>query len=268
MINHSPRPLPFVLASTNHGTMIVNRNDHNGSCGVGFQLLSTSSFDPQEIGFSIELLNRRRVHFGDGLVVLDCGANIGTHTVEWGRHMHGWGRVISFEAQEIVYYVLAGNVVINNCLNVSVRNCAVGSEVGFMKVPRPDYLKASSYGSLELKPRPSVEFIGQAIDYDNLESFVPVVSIDSLNLDRLDFVKLDVEGMEIEALHGAERSLADQKPILVMETFKSDSKILLDFMYNLGYLVFSIPGGVVSIHKDDPLAKHINSDDSGIWFKE
>lgn len=137
MINCADRPIPFILASTNHGTMIVNRNDHNGSCGVGFQLLSTSSFDPREIGFLLELLNFRRINFGDGLVVIDCGSNIGTHTVEFGRHMHGWGRVISFEAQEIVYYALAGNVVINNCLNVSARNCAVGSAEGFMKVPAP-----------------------------------------------------------------------------------------------------------------------------------
>lgn len=266
MMDAPLRQAPFVLVSTNHGTMIVNRNDHNVSYGVGFQLLSNSAFDPEEIEFSTHLINLKRKYQGDGLVVLDCGANIGTHTVEWGRHMHGWGRVISFEAQEIVYYALAGNVVINNCLNVSARNCAVGSEVGFMKVPRPDYLKASSYGSLELKPRPGTEFIGQSIDYDNLESVVPVVSIDSLNLDRLDFVKLDIEGMENEALRGAERSLANHKPILVVETFKSDLKTLLAFLHELGYLVLDIPGGVVAIHKDDPVMKHVNSDESRIWL--
>jgi hypothetical protein len=37
------------------------------------------------------LLVLRREHFKDGVVALDCGANIGVHAVEWGRLMLGWG---------------------------------------------------------------------------------------------------------------------------------------------------------------------------------
>ena len=45
------RNLAFVLASSNHGTMIVNRNDYRmvdaeRGYGVGFQILQTGSFDP------------------------------------------------------------------------------------------------------------------------------------------------------------------------------------------------------------------------------
>ena len=46
------------------------------------------------------------------------GANIGVHTVEWARHMYGWGNVIAIEAQERLYYSLCGNISLNNCLNV------------------------------------------------------------------------------------------------------------------------------------------------------
>ena len=49
------RPLPFVLASSDHGAMIVNRNDFRmtdakNGYGVGHQIFETSSFDGQEIG--------------------------------------------------------------------------------------------------------------------------------------------------------------------------------------------------------------------------
>jgi hypothetical protein len=147
-----PRPAPFVLLSSNHGTMIVNRNDYhstgpNSGYGIGYQLFNTSSFDQQEIDFVLALLNKRRINFGDGVVAIDCGANIGAHTIEWGRLMHNWGEVISFEAQERIYYALAGNVAINNCLNVTAKYCAVGSECSSIEIPEPNYLIPASYGS-------------------------------------------------------------------------------------------------------------------------
>jgi FkbM family methyltransferase len=253
MTNNPLRPIPFILASTNHGTMIINRNDHNGSCGVGFQLLSTSSFDSQEISLSLELLNRRRFYFGDGLFVLDCGANIGTHSLEWGRHMYGWGNVLAFEPQEIVYYALAGNIVINNCMNVRASNCAVGSFVGSMGIPKPDYLISSSYGSLEMKYRQNAEFIGQKIDYNSLESSVSVLTIDSLDCERLDLVKLDIEGMEMDALEGARRSLESHKPILIVEMIKSNANSIIFLLKNLGYVIFNFSINILAIHQDDPV---------------
>lgn len=105
------RPIAFVLASTNHGNMIVNRNDFaikqdGGTVGVGFQLLTASKFDANEIRLALLILDLRRRYFGDGVVALDGGGNIGVHTIEWSRHMDGWGQVHSFEAQEMVYYAL------------------------------------------------------------------------------------------------------------------------------------------------------------------
>ena len=103
------KPIPFVLTSTNHGMMIVNRNDYfmidnESGYGVGHQLLNTSSFDQQEIDFALALIYRRKVNFGEGVVAIDCGANIGVHSVEWARLMTSWGSVITFEAQEKIFY--------------------------------------------------------------------------------------------------------------------------------------------------------------------
>jgi hypothetical protein len=58
------RPIAFVLASTNHGTMSVNRHDYRlvegSGYGVGFQLLQTSSFDQAEIDIALQLLQKRK----------------------------------------------------------------------------------------------------------------------------------------------------------------------------------------------------------------
>ena len=149
------RPIAFVVASTNHGSLLVNRHDYrltdNGQgYGVGYQLLNASAFDPNEVNFAVQLLATRKQHFGSGVIAIDCGANIGVHTIEWSKAMHGWGEVIAFEAQERIYYALAGNIAMNNCFNARAIFAAVGAEDGVIPVPSPDYFSPSSFGSLEI----------------------------------------------------------------------------------------------------------------------
>jgi len=201
------RKLAFVLAASNHGTMILNRFDYrmtgaDSGIGVGFQLLEAGAFDPLEVELALQLIEARRRFHGDGVVGIDCGANIGVHTIEWATAMTGWGSVVAIEAQERIYYALAGNIAINNCFNAIAMHAAVSSEPGIMSIPVPDYFTPSSFGSLELKPRADTEFIGQPIDYSNTVA-VQKISIDALSLPRVDFIKLDIEGMELEALTSA-----------------------------------------------------------------
>jgi FkbM family methyltransferase len=77
----------------------------------------------------------RRQYFKDGVVVIDCGANIGAHTIEWGKRMTGWGSVLAIEAQERIYYALAGNIVINNCFNAVALHAAIAEKIGVMTPP-------------------------------------------------------------------------------------------------------------------------------------
>jgi hypothetical protein len=138
------RKLAFVLASSDHGTMIVNRFDYRminetEGFGVGFQILNTAQFDPEEIKMAVQLLQIRRKHHGDGVIAIDGGANIGVHTIEWAKAMTGWGSVLAVEAQERIYYALAGNVAINNCFNATVINAAISSESGTLQIPNPNY---------------------------------------------------------------------------------------------------------------------------------
>jgi FkbM family methyltransferase len=253
------RPIAYVLAATNHGSMIVNRYDQAKSgpdtaFGVGAQLLANSCFDPDEIELALDLLSARREFFGPGVMAVDGGANIGVHTLEWARHMHGWGRVIAFEAQEPVFYALAGNIALNNCWNAVARWAALGEKEGFLDVPEPDYLRPGSFGSLELRQRATTEFIGQDVSYDAQDCVrTPMQTIDSLGLERLDFLKLDVEGMELEVLRGARATLERCKPIVMAEVIKSDPAALTAFFEGLGYgvIVEGMGINILALHADD-----------------
>lgn len=264
----TPRPIAFVLAASDHGSMIVNRNDYHApdpgrGYGVGFQIFNYSSCEASEVEFALGLLKARRRHFGDGVVAIDGGANIGTHTVEWAKCMHGWGRLIAFEAQEIVFYALAGNVALNNCLNARVRLAALGESRGELAVPQPDYFSPGSFGSLELRRRAGNEFIGQAISYEaGASATVPMVNLDSLGLERLDFVKLDVEGMEMEVLRGGRDALARHRPIMMIEVMKSDREAIGAFLAELGYHRFLIGISLLAVHTSDPTFHQINVRDN------
>ena len=201
----------------------------------------------------LQLLDERRRHFGDGVTVLDVGANIGVFTITWARHMTGWGRIIAIEAQERIFQALAGNIAINNCFNARAIFAAATRQCGEMLMPVPDYRVPSSFGSLELRQSPQTEAIGQPIDYhaDGMQT-IATVSVDSLNLARLDLLKIDVEGMEIEVLQGALETIIRCHPILVIEHLKVDNAILEDFLRTHGYTIYRVGMNFLAIHPSDP----------------
>jgi FkbM family methyltransferase len=255
MMQNVMRKLAFVMASSNHGTMIVNRFDYRmvdsqRGYGVGFQILETACFDPVEIKLAVDLLALRRKHYGNGVVGIDCGANIGVHTIEWAKSMTGWGSVLSIEAQERIYYALAGNIAINNCFNAMAIHGAVSSESGVLKIPSPNYFVPSSFGSLELRQRTGNEFIGQPIDYENTVN-VRKLALDEFNLPRVDLIKIDVEGMELEVLAGASRTIKQSNPIMLIEKIKTDVEKLRQTLSGFGYEIIESGINIIAIHKSD-----------------
>ena len=258
-----PRTLAFILAPTDQGALIVNRFDYRMlnetvGIGVGHMLLSTGSYDAQEVNTVVQLLALRRQYFGDGVVALDCGANIGVFTVEWAKTMQGWGSVLAIEAQERIFYALAGNIALANCLNARAMHAAVGSKPGILRIPAPNYLAPGTFGSLELKQTERTEFIGQQVSYAD-EHLTPVqaITIDALNLPRLDLLKIDVEGMELEALEGAQATIGRHLPIIVVEKIKTDRAALAAVLESHGYRHFETGMNLLAVHTGDPTLTHV-----------
>jgi len=235
------RPQPFGLFASTHGPLIVNRLDYHqlpggNAYGVGHQILTRGEYDREEVDGVLSDLSSLCADRGSGVVFLDCGANIGVHTVEAARHMVGWGSVVAIEAQERLYYALCGNIALGNYFNARAILAAVGSSNREINVPRPNYTKPASFGSLELNRRSTTEYIGQNISYAPKDlTTVPQIKIDSLGLSRLDFLKLDVEGMELDALEGANETVHQFRPVILVEWIKSDRAALENFLHRHDY---------------------------------
>jgi FkbM family methyltransferase len=254
--------IAWVLMSSDHGPLIVNRVDYNEGFngnvyGVGAQIMEKGAYDPGEIATIKGFLQLKRQYAGDGVFVIDCGANIGVHTVEFSRLMREWGSVLAIEAQERVFYALAGNLALQNCVNARALWAAVTDNCEPLWISEPDYAVNSSFGSFELKQWIGTENIGQPIDYDKPTSMVRCLTIDSLGKNRVDFIKFDIEGMELEAIRGARETIARCRPILSVEIVKVNQIDLSDMLKKLDYQIFPFGMNIIALHKDDPVIGHI-----------
>lgn len=229
-------PAAFVLAQTDQGLFIVNRFDRmqapsGGWYGVGLQLLETGSYDAEEINKVLEILDH--IHTKkENVIFVDCGANIGVHTICAARHMRGWGQVVAFEPQLPIFYALCGNIALNNLDNVKAYHAAVGNYMGTIDIPKLKMHNFGSFGSLSLLPNIAND-VGQKIESTYSCDITTLQIIDSI----IDFIKIDVEGMEFDVLQGYEHILKHDKPWLLIEYVKSNKLQLQKWLTEHSYKI-------------------------------
>lgn len=228
---------PFVLAAVQGGMMILNCLDcspDKQEDGPGADMLRDGFRDPALTALIVKMAESRRTSRGDGVVLIDGGAHVGSFTVPLARHMREWGSVIAFEPQRWVYMALCGNVIINNCFNVDVRRSALDRAVGFARIPRLDPAIPCNSGGVQ---------IGEGEQ-------VPMTAIDDLRLGRCDVIKLDLEGMEPQAIEGARDTLKRHKPIIIAEHFICGADQIIKVLP--GYNCIGIGADLLCIHQDEP----------------
>lgn len=255
------RKASFVLAASNHGTMIVNRLDFlldrpGYAVGVGCEILENSQYEMREIDLIIGLLELRREYNGPGVIAIDGGANIGVHTIEMAKAMSNYGQVVAIEPQERIFYALAGNIVINNCHNACAIQAGLAEKAGMAEMPVPDYTRPASYGGCELRPPP----VGGMVSTGQVTADrapVRLMRIDDLDLNRIDLIKLDLEGMEVAALEGGAEAIQEHHPLLVVEHIKSGIENITAILKPWGYEAFQFEGNLFCAHRLDKCLDHI-----------
>lgn len=125
--------------------------------------------------------------------VIDVGAFIGDHTIAYARRAN---KVIAFEPNPNAYQCLDFNL--KNYPNVELRNQGLGEIPGKISLTDVPTNVGMVYASKSNKG-------------------IDCITIDSLNLDRLDFIKIDAEGYEHNILKGAEETIKKYKPVMVLE---------------------------------------------------
>lgn len=227
-------PTSFSLCvSTLYGPMLINRFDINQTNSL---IKTARAIDHAEISILAQLLGL----FPEGRVFVDVGANFGTYTLGLARSVGPMGKVVSFEAQRILSYMLAGSIAMNGFTNVFCHNYAIGKERGKIEIPQFDYNKPLNFGSIEFGGSQRERLDQERQQSAEKVEYVEMFPLDAFGFARVDILKIDVEGMEADVLLGATETLRRCRPILYVEHAKSDSQALTGMIGSQGYDIHPI----------------------------
>jgi FkbM family methyltransferase len=233
--------------------MLVARTDVqrvrgvDATVGVSTFLLEQGSYSQGELDDLLKLSSARRSRLGsDNFTVLDIGANVGAFAIPWAKFLTGWGGLIAVEAQERLFGALWGNITLNNLFNARAIWAAAADQCGLMPGPTMDYEKTANFGGVSMLPEHNAE---QPVkDYQQI---VPAITVDSLNLRRVDVIKIDVEGMEPHVLRGARDTIRRNLPILSIEHHLCGKNAICAELPDYVFMDCGIH--MLCLHRDDPL---------------
>jgi len=163
-----------------------------------------------------------------GDVFIDVGAHIGKYTVSLAKAVGSEGRVIAIEPHPENFKTLIKNVRLNKLENVVALNIACWGDNQNLKL-----------------------FVGDTTGHHGLKKNYGfgAISVTAKTLDtilrefkvkRVDFVKIDVEGSELEVFEGMEETLLRFKPNIIVEV-SSNEHLILSYVKKYGYNAMLIP---------------------------
>jgi len=189
---------------------------------------------------------------------IDIGANVGVFSVLASRWLGSSGRVIAIEPSPREMAYLRANIALNpGGAAVSLSDFAIADVEGQTILRVADDLNGG------------LNTLGSDFAYPgvptNSEVAVSVTTLDALltrlSVDRIDVVKIDVEGAEMRVLSGAEESLRRFGPALIVEVFDhalrgqgASAADLQAYLQHRGYSLFAIDDGSTSLQSIDQLS--------------
>jgi len=210
VLKMNDQPCAVSVKQCRHGRMCYFQHDYY----IGGALERYGEYNHAELERLLKLTKA-------GDVIVEVGSNIGCHTVPLAQHVGNSGRVYAFEPQRVLYHMLCGNLATNGIWNVYTHFAAVGSHGGYTYAPYVDYTKLGNFGGVSM---------GGGNDP------VELLTLDSLNLTRLNLLKIDVEGMESEVLAGAGHTITRLRPVIYIENDRKDKeKALIASLNRLDY---------------------------------
>jgi FkbM family methyltransferase len=206
-----------------------------------------------------ELTHLERV-LSRGEVFVDVGACHGIYTLTASRIVSEAGRVIAFEPSSRAFPTLRKNIAANNLTNVQAFCLALSEKSGTAWLYRHPNVGCDSLARDDSFTEGAEETATESLD--NV--------LRQLGVDRVDVIKLDVQGAEEWVLRGARKTLTSMHPIVIFESWPVGPPLLglspngaWEFLDSLGYGFFVLDRGgsfvgvksppadrnVVAIHK-------------------
>lgn len=210
----------------------------------------------RNVKFEPEVAYLRFIIRGDD-ICLHIGASDGRHSYVMSKLAPN-GRVYCFEPSAFSFAVLRGAVFCHRLKNVKCINAAVSDVDGFTRLITP--VKTSgrigtSFAFISqtspTSKRPRTEIQANDVTIEDVRS----ITIDDYcveeDIDRVDFIRCDVEGAEMKVVNGAIKTIEKNNPTILLEihpislkeNFASSGDLLKDFFLSRGYRMFCLDDG-------------------------
>lgn len=183
-------------------------------------------------------------HVRDGSIVLDVGAHIGVFSL---KARHRAASVYAWEPNQELYQTLCRNISANKSDNIVPICCAVADRPGMTRFAW-HFDGNRGMAGLEISDmlavRDPMVMDLLSLEYNCTPTYrVPVRTLDEYAFERVDLVKLDVEGCEARVLRGAVHILENHHPVLLIECHSTDVlEELREFLAVDGYVLKQVGG--------------------------
>jgi FkbM family methyltransferase len=218
-------PLPIRLP---YGGWWINRKDAVSN------MISHGKFEEAEWHFVDRFIKK-------GMTVLDIGAHHGFYTILCSKKVGSTGRVVAFEPSPGEQRKLLFHLKLNHCKNVTIESHALAGQNGKATL----FVTKGWYTAFNSLRPPALSVPTQEVE-------VSTIRLDgylrALQLEKIDLIKIDTEGAELEILQGAENLLMTKSsPVIMIEVCDErtrpwgyPSAAIYDFLARRGYAWFSV----------------------------
>ncbi len=239
-----PQVNNFTVIESVYGKFVVNRH-------CAFQAEALIKTGKPHIHDEIELLLAIVDTLPDPAFVVDAGANIGLVSIPIAaKLLPRGGAVLAFEVQRMIHYALSAGAVLNDLENLFAYQQGLGAQNGEMFISRLDYGAEQDHGAFSLLAQGEVR-----------PEQIRIVALDSMGLPKLDLLKIDVEGMELDVLVGGRNTIARFRPWCWIEDWKVGADNIKAAFAGLDYQFFKMDDLNLLCAPSDRLAA------SGLTFK-
>lgn len=207
---------------------------------MGMSFLDGKLWEPHITQFIKNELN------SDSLFV-DVGSNYGYHSIFASKMCK---KVYSFEPHNIMFKLQKKNIEENKIENIVNYNFAIGNENRKVKLTSFDSLNESFNAG-------EISIILNDIEGSDIDMF----KLDDIVDEKIDLIKIDVQGFEKNVIEGSKKNIQKYNPYLIVEfenhqlsKFGYTSEYLFRFIQDLGYEIFLLdyfyPSDFVCVHKN------------------
>jgi FkbM family methyltransferase len=199
-----------------------------GNDWIGMNIYLNGIYEDQLIGDLFSIVSKVCLNAHE-MTIIDVGANIGNHSLQFARKFK---KVISFEPNPRTYEILSSNT--RRVDNIISLNVGLGREKTTLRLKETWNNMGGSSVMTDVISNSIVD--------------VEVTTLDQLSASfgKIDVIKIDVEGMELDVLLGSAEVIAKDHPIVCLEQHESEfaeefnETAALDYLRSLGYRLYCL----------------------------